>query len=203
MAQIVDPICEQLNAFFKFARHYGDGYVIQWRRSYIPSNSLASVYGLVAECARDRVLGTDVNIEIEACDECNTTVDVRAVAKRIRGAGGGMVGLIGVQSNQFPRALDLGRQFRALGVPVVIGGFHVSGCLAMLPTMPADMQEALDLGIHLFAGEAEGHMADVLRDIAAGTAKPGWRTFRISTPPPAFKKGLKGQRLRMTSARAV
>ena len=26
--------------------------------------------------ARERVLGTDVNIEIEACDECNTTVDV-------------------------------------------------------------------------------------------------------------------------------
>ena len=32
--------------------HYDDdGYVIQWRRSTIPSNSLASVYGLLAECA--------------------------------------------------------------------------------------------------------------------------------------------------------
>ena len=48
-------------------------------------------------------------------------------------SGGGMVGLIGVQSNQFPRALDLGRQFRAHGLPVVMGGFHVSGCIAMLP----------------------------------------------------------------------
>jgi hypothetical protein len=153
--------------------HYDEGgYVIQWWRSYIPSNSLASVYGLVVECARERVLGPDVAIEIEACDECNTIVDVRAVAKRIGAAGGGMVGLIGVQSNQFPRALDLGRQFRALGIPVVIGGFHVSGCLAMLPTMPADMREALDLGIHLYAGEVEGRMAEVLRDIAAGTAKP-------------------------------
>jgi Radical SAM superfamily len=159
-------------ALIKPSHYDDDGYVISWRRSYIPSNSLASVYALVAECARERLLGADVNIEIEACDECNTIVDVRAVAKRIRAAGGGMVGLIGVQSNQFPRALDLGRQFRALGVPVVIGGFHVSGCLAMLPTMPSDMQEALDLGIHLFAGEAEGHMAEVLRDIAAGTAKP-------------------------------
>ena len=29
--------------------HYDDdGYVIQWRRSTIPSNSLASVYGLLA-----------------------------------------------------------------------------------------------------------------------------------------------------------
>jgi hypothetical protein len=153
--------------------HYGaDGYVIQWRRSYIPSNSLASVYGLVSECARQGVLGTDIDIEIEACDECNTTVDVHAVATRIRKAGSGMVGLVGVQSNQFPRALDLGRRFRALGIPVMIGGFHVSGCLAMLPTLPADIQEALDLGIHIFAGEAEGRMADILRDIAAGTAKP-------------------------------
>jgi radical SAM superfamily enzyme YgiQ (UPF0313 family) len=159
-------------ALIKPSHYDDDGYVIQWRRSYIPSNSLASVYALVAECARERVLGADVNVEIEACDECNTIVDVRAIAKRIRAAGSGMVGLIGVQSNQFPRALDLGRQFRALGLPVVIGGFHVSGCLAMLPTMPADMQEALDLGIHLFAGEAEGRMTEVLRDMAAGTAKP-------------------------------
>ena len=159
-------------ALIKPSHYDADGYVIQWRRSYIPSNSLASVYGLVAECAGDRALGADVEIQIEACDECNTTVNVRAVAKRIRAAGGGVVGLVGVQSNQFPRALDLGRQFRALGIPVVVGGFHVSGCLAMLPTLPADIQEALDLGMHVFAGEAEGRMADILRDVAAGTAKP-------------------------------
>ena len=37
--------------------HYDrDGYVIQWWRSTIPSNSLASVYGLLVECARQRVL---------------------------------------------------------------------------------------------------------------------------------------------------
>ena len=83
-----------------------------------------------------------------------------------------MVGLIGVQSNQYPRALDLARQFRAQGLTVVMGGFHVSGCISMLPALPADLQEALDLGIHLFAGEAEGRMAEVLRDVAAGRAKP-------------------------------
>ncbi len=124
------------------------------------------------ECADNRVLGPDVDIEVEACDECNTIVDVAGVAKRIRAAGAGMVGLIGVQSNQFPRALDLGRQFRAHGLNVVMGGFHVSGCISMLPSLPPDLQEALDLGIHLFAGEAEGRMADVLRDVAAGKAKP-------------------------------
>jgi hypothetical protein len=70
--------------------------------------------------------------------EWNTVINVRAVAKRIRAAGCGMVGLVGVQSNQFPRALDVRRQFRALGVPVLMGGFHISGCLAMLPAVPLD-----------------------------------------------------------------
>ena len=154
--------------------HYdANGYVIQWRRSTIPSNSLASVYGLVAECAAARVLGPDVDIEIEAYDECNTVIDVKRTIRQIRAADGGVVGLIGVQSNQFPRAVDLGRQFRAAGLPVVIGGFHPSGCLSMLPELPPDLREALDLGIILFAGEAEGgRMASLLRDIAAGTVKP-------------------------------
>src|SRR5689334_21784812 len=128
-------------ALIKPSHYDADGYVIQWRRSYIPSNSLASVYALIKHCAQTKVLGPET--EIEAFDECNNFVDVRAIAKRIRKAGAGMVGLVGVQSNQFPRALDLGREFRALGVPVVMGGFHVSGCLAMLPKIPPEMQEAL------------------------------------------------------------
>src|SRR5688572_4800467 len=107
--------------------HYDpDGYVIQWRRSMMPSNSLASIYALVEEAAQARVLGPDVDIEIEACDECNTIVNVKAAIRKIRAAGAGFVGLIGVQSNQYPRALDLARQFRAADLPVVIGGFHVS-----------------------------------------------------------------------------
>jgi hypothetical protein len=42
----------------------------------------------------------------------------------------------------------------------------------LLPKLPADLWRALDLGIHLFAGEAEGRMADMLRQIAAGNAPP-------------------------------
>jgi hypothetical protein len=153
--------------------HYDDdGYVIQWRLSTIPSNSLASVYGLLAACAEERALGLGVDIEIEACDECNTVIDVKATARRIKAAGGGFVGLVGVQSNQFPRALDLAREFRAAGVTVVIGGFHVSGCISMLPELPPDLKEAQALGVILFAGEGEGRMADLIRDIAADRAKP-------------------------------
>jgi len=159
-------------ALIKPSHYDDDGYVIQWRRSTIPSNSLASIHGLLAECAEARVLGEDVEIEIEAFDECNTVIDFAAVARRIEAAGGGFVALVGVQSNQFPRALDIGRQLRARGVTVAVGGFHVSGCLAMLPEPPPDLIEAQKLGIILYAGEGEGRLAGFLKDIDAGQAKP-------------------------------
>ena len=150
--------------------HYDDdGYVIQWRRSTIPSNSLASVYGLLADCASLGALGPDVEIETEVYDECNTIVDIPAISKRIKAAGSGFVALVGVQSNQFPRALDIGRQFRARGITVAVGGFHVSGCISMLPELPPDLEEARALGMILYAGEGEGRLADLLRDIDTGS----------------------------------
>jgi Radical SAM superfamily len=153
--------------------HYDDdGYVIQWLRSLMPSNSLASVYGLLKECADSRVLGDDVDIDIDAYDETNTVIKVNRIIRSIRAADAGFVGLVGVQSNQYPRGLDLGRSFRAAGIPVVMGGFHVSGCISMLRELPPDLQAALDLGISLFAGEAEGRMAGLLRDIDRSSLKP-------------------------------
>jgi len=151
--------------------HYdADGYVIQWWRSTIPSNSLASVYGLLRECADARTLGDDVDLDIEAMDECNTVVDVKRIVRDIGRADGGFVGLVGVQSNQYPRALDLARQFRKQGIRVAIGGFHVSGVISMLPDLTPELREALDLGVVLYAGEAEGRMGDFLRDMASGQA---------------------------------
>jgi radical SAM superfamily enzyme YgiQ (UPF0313 family) len=154
--------------------HYDDdGYVVQWWRSSIPSNSLAVLYALAAEAAERRVLGPDVDIDITAVDETNRRVRIGSIIKRIKRHGGfGMVGLVGVQSNQFPRTLDIARPLRAAGLQVVIGGFHVSGCLAMLPEMQADVQAARDMGCSLFAGEAEGRLDEVLRDAAANSLKP-------------------------------
>ncbi|HHM05081.1 MAG TPA: radical SAM protein [Gammaproteobacteria bacterium] len=155
--------------------HYDDeGYVIQWLRSSIPANSLATVYGLALDCAERKVLGEDVEIRLAALDETNTRIKVDDIAAQIKAGGGsGLVGLVGVQSNQFPRAMDLARKFRAAGVPVAMGGFHVSGCLAMLNEMPADLQEAVDEGISLFAGELEsGRLDSLLRDAYAGRLQP-------------------------------
>ncbi len=153
--------------------HYDDdGYVIQWWKSWIPSNSLACLYGLAAELAARRALGPEVAIEIEAYDECHTVVPVRRIIRRIKAADCGLVCLVGVQSNQFPRAMDLAAQFRAAGIAVAVGGFHVSGLLAMLPEPPPDLVAAQRLGVTLFAGEAEGRLEGLFADALAGCLLP-------------------------------
>lgn len=144
--------------------HYDDdGYVIQWWRGFVPSNSLSSIYGLALDARERRVLGANVDLEIEAHDETNATVPIRSIIRRFaRNRNSGIVLMIGVQTNQFARAVDIARELRAAGIQVAIGGFHVSGCTAMLPEMPVEMKDALALGITLFAGEAEDRLEDLL-----------------------------------------
>jgi radical SAM superfamily enzyme YgiQ (UPF0313 family) len=154
--------------------HYDDdGYVIRWFRSPMPANSLATVYGLVDDCAQRQVLGPDIDIDIVAIDETNTRVRVDHIIAEMRANGNfGFVGLVGVQSNQYPRSLHIAQPLREAGIAVIVGGFHVSGMLAMFDSIGPDLQEALDMGVTLFAGEAEGRMDEVLRDAAAGSLKP-------------------------------
>ena len=97
----------------------------------------------------------------------------RIIRSLQRHGGRSLIALVGVQSNQFPRALDLARHFRESALQVCIGGFHVSGCAAMLPELPDDLKEAQRLGISLYAGEAEERRLDkVLQDAFAGTLQP-------------------------------
>ena len=154
--------------------HYDDdGYVIRWLRTMIPSNSLAALYGIAADCAERQVLGSDVAIDIETIDETNTRVDVPALLRRFRSNGNlGLVGLVGVQSNQYPRALDIAAPFRQAGIAVAMGGFHVSGCLSMLDGRAVELDLCRDMGIAMFAGEVEGRLDGVLRDAAAGRLAP-------------------------------
>lgn len=168
--------------------HYDDeGYVIQWMRSSIPSNTMAAIYGLALDCAERHVLGDDVQLSITALDETNTRVTPRELGRMVQAAGGqGLIAMVGVQTNQFPRAMDLAREFRQFHLPVCIGGFHVSGCLAMLPTIPTDLQETMDEGISLFAGEVEGQLDRLLQDAYAGQLPP---LYNVMKDPP----GLEGQ----------
>jgi radical SAM superfamily enzyme YgiQ (UPF0313 family) len=154
--------------------HYDDdGYVIRWYRSPMPANSLASVYGLIDDCAQRHILGIDTDIEIVAIDETNTRVRTDRIISDMRANENfGFVGLVGVQSNQYPRSLHIAQPLREAGIQVVIGGFHVSGMMAMFDKVGADLQAALDMGITLFAGEAEGRIDEVIRDAAKGALKP-------------------------------
>lgn len=168
--------------------HYDDeGYVIQWMRSSIPSNTMAAIYGLALDAAERKVLGDDVQIAIAAMDETNTRVKAHELVRMIHKAEGhGLIALVGVQTNQFPRAMDLARQCRDAGLQVCIGGFHVSGCLAMLPEIPADLQQAMDEGVSLFAGEVEGHLDRLLRH---AFSKKLQSLYNVMQDPP----GLEGQ----------
>lgn len=155
--------------------HYDDdGYPITWWRTLIPSNSLAAVNGIARDCIERQVLGPNVKINLVTIDETNTHIVPDQIARDLRKRGAkALIGLIGVQSNQFNRSLDMAREFRALGLPVMIGGFHVSGCISMLKDIPAEIQEALDIGCSLFAGECEeGRLDAVLKDAWNGELKP-------------------------------
>jgi len=154
--------------------HYDDdGYVIRWWRAMIPSNSLAALYGLALDCASRNVLGPDVTIDVEPIDEMVTWVDIQSIIARFRRNGNfGLVALVGVQSNQYPRALDLARPLRSAGIQVAIGGFHVSGCISMLDGHAVELDAARDLGVAMFAGEAEGRLDLVLRDAVENRLQP-------------------------------
>ncbi|MBK1701186.1 B12-binding domain-containing radical SAM protein [Thiococcus pfennigii] len=156
------------------ARYDEEGYPLQWWRSCMPANSLATLNGLGRDCRDRQVLGPNVDIRITAIDETNHIVKARQLIGMIRRDGGkGLIAMVGVQSNQFPRSLDLAQPFVAAGVPVCIGGFHVSGIMATLKEPTPDMQAAIEQGIGFFLGEAEeGRLDQVLKDAYAGPLQP-------------------------------
>ncbi len=157
----------------KPSRYDDDGYVIQWFRSSLPSNTLAVLYGLALDCVERNVLGHETQIELHAYDETNTRIKINRITQLIQKSGNNaLIALAGVQSNQFPRAVDIARQFCSKDIQVCIGGFHVSGCLAMLPKITPELQEAMDIGISLFAGELEGRLESLLQDAFHKRMKP-------------------------------
>ena len=157
----------------KPTRYHDDGYPLTWWRSIIPSNSLACMAGIVEDALERGVLG-EVEADVFTIDEIHSRVEPGKIARAIAKAGGrGFIGLVGVQSNQFPRCMEMAREFREAALPVSIGGFHVSGCLAMIKELTPELVEAQALGISFFAGEAEdGRIDEVLRDAYAGELKP-------------------------------
>lgn len=173
--------------------HYDDeGYVIRWARSVIPSNTLACLYGITESIIASRRLGADVDLSIDVYDETNRRIPVRKIIRQLKATGvKGVVCFCGVQTNQYPRAIDLAREFRAAGLSVLIGGFHVGGSLSMLETVPDELKVAMDEGMTLVAGEVEERWGDILEDAFLGRLKPLYNYLTdlpslLDQPPPSL-----------------
>lgn len=178
--------------------HYDDdGFPYRFLRGVLPSNSLAVMHALTRD-ALEQVLPAHVAREVHLLED-----GVERHARRLdhllrrfpRRGTRLIVGLVGVQTAQFPRACDLIDRWQARGATCVIGGFHVSGAIATMldgvedprrpdipcpHTMPAEIQALLDRGVVVFHGEAEGVWTDALRDILAGQPRPLYRGGHVS-----------------------
>jgi radical SAM superfamily enzyme YgiQ (UPF0313 family) len=108
-----------------------------------------------------------------------------------------VVCLVGVQTNQFPRASDLALDFRSAGLTVLIGGFHVSGYLAMRRSISPEIQNLMDAGVTIVKGEVEETWGTLLRDAVQGRLKPLYDF--IDDKPDLYEKPLPAIRKRYLS----
>jgi len=174
----------------KPSKYDDEGYVIRWARAVLVSNSLAVLNALTEDAANSRILGPDIEIVPHVFDETVSQIRADKIAARMRRGGDRcIVCLCGVQSNQYPRAVDLCREFAVCGVKTMIGGFHVSGSIEMLPHIPPEIQQAMDEGITIVAGEVEHRWNDLLCEAYQGTLKRYYnfvddKPALNDTPPP-------------------
>jgi radical SAM superfamily enzyme YgiQ (UPF0313 family) len=173
-----------------------DGYVVTHFRGVLPSNTLNCLAALTQDVIDRRALGKSVDIDLRLMDETVQRIPVKRICAHAQHAPGlTIVCLVGVQSNQFPRASDLARAFRSAGITVMIGGFHVSGYLSMLHEISSDMQALMDEGITLVAGEVEESWPTLLEDAVHGRLRPIYDFLNdkpdlYSTPIPLLDKRL-------------
>ena len=157
----------------KPSKYDDDGYVIRYFRGVLPSNTLACLSSLTQDVADRKLLGDDVELEVKLYDDTVEKIPVKHIINSQHlPEQRTIIALAGVQSNQFPRAMDLARKFRAGGLQVLIGGFHVSGMLAMLPGIAPEIQELLDIGVTVVKGEVEDTWGELLQDADADRLQP-------------------------------
>ncbi len=178
----------------KPSQYDDEGYVVRHWRGVLPSNTLACLAGLTEDVIRQRRLGDRWTVKVHLYDETVDKIPVRKICRsENRGLAKTIVGLVGVQTNQFPRACHLAREFRRAGITVLIGGFHVSGYLALLPKIPSDIQQLMDEGVTIVKGEVEETWGDLLTDAVNGQLKPMYDYLNAkpdlySKPIPAIRR---------------
>ncbi|MCU0712411.1 MAG: B12-binding domain-containing radical SAM protein [Pirellula sp.] len=141
----------------KPSKYMPDGSVERFRRGFMPNSTMPHIRSMIP-CEID-----DHKVSATSIDEYVHT-DLGYLAELSKGKNEKkLLLLVGVQSHQFHRALDLAALAYANGCMVVIGGPHVMTC---------DTSMVWGKGISFAQCEAELVMDEILSDAMEGELKP-------------------------------
>lgn len=186
------------------SRYDDEGYVHRYVWGVLPSNTLTCLRSLTLDVAKRGTLGADVEVSVEVFDDQVHRIRPERIIESARRDGAKLlVGMVGVQSNQFPRAGDIALAFREHDVPVMLGGFHVSGVMAMFNEPDRDMRRLMERGVTMVSGEVEapGTLDGILRDALNDSLQPIYRVTEtpsimeaaVPAPEPAYLKRFLGR----------
>jgi len=165
-------VCRTLRVYFIKPSKYDDAGWVQWFwKGVLPNNTLtvlAALNDTYNQLRRDQGVYLETVIWDEQVDGPILPATIRAIQEKALEDGVEVVvGLAGVQTNQYPRGRDLAFQFRRAGFPVLFGGFHVSG-------HPETRVFLEDCGITTVVGEAETIWCELLDDYLRGELRPSY-----------------------------
>ena len=156
----------------KPSKYDADGFVERFRRGFMPNSTVP----YLASMTPREVSG--VSCEVIAVDEyVQTDLDYLSLFEPQPG-NRTLVALVGVQSHQFQRALDLAAYAGSRGASAVIGGPHPMTC---------DTEELQNRGPAFSLSEAEVVWQGLLEDAVSGELRPvygrdeRWRA-RLDSP---------------------
>src|SRR5579862_8246767 len=161
--------CRTIRVYFIKPGRYDEGYVQHFRWGVQPSNTLTTLAALNDSFNRRQSADSNVRLDTiiwdEICDGIVSAATIKAIKEKAQEDGVELlVGLAGVQSNQYPRGRDLALQFVANGIPTMMGGFHVSG-------FPDSCKFLNECGVTTVVGEAENIWGDIVEDFLRGELK--------------------------------
>ncbi|HVC44008.1 MAG TPA: radical SAM protein [Candidatus Binataceae bacterium] len=165
--------CRTIRVYFiKPSRYDEEGYVQFYRFGVQPNNTLTVLKALNESYNRrysvERNVYLDTVIWDEICDGIVSPETIDAIKEKAQEDGVELVmGLAGVQSNQYPRGRDLALQFVAHGLRTMMGGFHVSG-------YPESRDFLHSCGITTIVGEAENLWGQIIEDLLRGDLQPNY-----------------------------
>jgi hypothetical protein len=141
----------------KPSKYMADGFVERFRWGFMPNSTVPYMRSMTPS-----VVG-DTSVEVHTVDEyVHTDLHYLSLLDRLQGCRTLLV-LVGVQSHQFHRALDLAAYARRRGCMAVIGGPHVMTC---------DTSMLHGRGVSFAQAEAELVWSEILHDAVGGELQP-------------------------------